>query len=91
MLPDTADPPTALAKATEISLIAGAIRPQFFTPESGQLVFPCRQSPAVPEIPIYKNRDAMRRENDIRASRKRSIITSVSKPHSSQFLLNKAL
>jgi hypothetical protein len=69
MLPDAANFPSSPLEPSEVPLIACPIGAKLISPKVRQLVLPRGQTPAMPEVAIDKNRDAMPAENDIRTSR----------------------
>lgn len=68
MLPQPDYKPAVRTQPAEVALVAGAVGAEFVAPEFGELVFPCRQPPAVPEISIHEHGDFFFRENDVRAA-----------------------
>lgn len=72
MLPDTHNPPAERTEFAEVASVTVAVGVEFVAPKGGELVFPCREPPAVPEIAIHKHRDPLTRENDVGPTGKRA-------------------
>lgn len=66
MLPDADDPPAKGAEFLEVASVTLPIGPELLSPEGRQLMLPSGQSPTMPEVTVYEDRNLLSREYDIR-------------------------
>jgi hypothetical protein len=91
VLPDSNDLPALRPEPPKIALVAATIRPKFVSPELRELVFPTWESPAVPEITIDEDGNALAAEYHIGTAWERANVTLELYAMPTQLTLNGSL